>query len=112
MVKSTGDTERTLFLMNSSDTSKRTTLAVTTQMYTFDWSPDSAYMVFAVYSKDKDGLNGVYVANAKTGKIEQLGDFQDVATVAWSPSGKQIMVSSSTYEDNKPKLTTYRLVLK
>jgi TolB protein len=112
MVKSTGDTERTLFLMNSSDTSKRTTLAVTTQMYAFDWSPDSAYMVFAVYSKDKDGLNGVYVANAKTGKIEQLGDFQDVATVAWSPSGKQIMVSSSTYEDNKPKLTTYRLVLK
>ncbi|OMD43694.1 TolB family protein [Paenibacillus odorifer] len=112
MLKSTGDTERTLFLMNSNDTSKRTKLAVTTQMYAFDWSPDSSYLAFAVYNKDRDGMNGVYVEDAKTGKIEQLGDFQDVATVAWSPSGKQLMVSTSTFVDNKPKLTTYRLVLK
>ncbi|TBL80666.1 hypothetical protein [Paenibacillus thalictri] len=112
VVKNTGQTERTLLLLDAADPAKRAILGIATQFYAFDWSPDGAYIAFSVYSKEKDGLNGVYVVNAKTGKMDQLGDFQETGSLAWSPSGKQIMVSSSVFADNQMKYATYLLDLK
>ncbi|NEW07414.1 hypothetical protein GK047_15525 [Paenibacillus sp. SYP-B3998] len=62
-------------------------IAIATQFYGFGWFPDGTYAAFAVYCKEKDGMNGVYVANAKTDKIDQLGDFQDVSHIAWITPG-------------------------
>lgn len=73
-------------------------LASGTQIFGTSWSPDGQTLA---YSLSAEGVEdqGLFMSEAETGKQTSLVSTRDLAgdAVRWSPSGKQLMMTTSSY---------------
>ncbi|GGF96476.1 TolB family protein [Paenibacillus abyssi] len=113
LVKRTSETEMTLLITDLDGKEKTTLTMSTTQIFGTSWSPDGTRLVYNAIS-ETGGDKGVFVADAVTGKITQIAVDMEYAanTLRWSPSGKQIMTTSTKIVDNAYQFVTHIITLK
>ena len=57
------------------------------------FSPDSRKFAFSVFSKGKNKLMVVDVANGRTLSVEEMGGISEFANIAWAPDGETVTFS-------------------
>ncbi len=72
------------------------------------WSPDGTKVA---YISNKMESEGVYVVDVKTGEKSLVSKGEYYAPVAWSPSGKKIMVHATEQKDGKTIDKTHVITL-
>lgn len=112
MVKHTAQTERTLYITDL-EGKELMNLSKATQIYGVNWSPDQSKLAY-ITMEPENNSGGLFVADALNGKVVQLSvDIHDAADpLRWSPSGKQVSVTTMVFEENSPKFVTSLLKLK
>jgi hypothetical protein len=66
----------------------------------FNWSMDGSKLAFAVYTEDKNGMNGVYLFDSSTGRVSPIGPFYfPQYPLSWNPSGTRLGVTIKGEED-------------
>lgn len=72
------------------------------------WSPDGTKVA---YISNEMGSEGVYVVDVKTGEKSLVSKGEYYAPVAWSPSGKKIMVHATEQKNGETIDTTHVITL-
>ncbi|EFM08666.1 putative lipoprotein [Paenibacillus curdlanolyticus YK9] len=113
IVKMTGDTERTLVITDLKGNVKKT-LSTGTQIFGVSWSPDGTKLAYNLIDEAENGVKGIVVANASTGKTTFATIDVPYASdpVAWSPSGKKLVASTFINDDKGNRVVTYVIKLK
>ncbi|WP_068606271.1 TolB-like translocation protein [Paenibacillus swuensis] len=112
VVRRTGQSIMELSFSNTQGTTSKS-LAKGMQIFGSSWSPDGTKLAFTI--TDETGENsGLYVAEADTGKVTRLAlDVKYIADpIQWSPSGKRLLVSNSSFQENRNTFETYIVTLK
>jgi TolB protein len=112
IVKKTAETERTLFITDL-EGKELLKLSKATQIYGVNWSPDGGRVAY-VTMEPSGNSGGLFVADTQKGSILQLSvDIHDAADpLRWSPSGKQIAVTTGAFENEVYQFTANILKLK
>lgn len=112
LVKRTGETSMTLVLTDM-EGNDQTYLSEGTQVFGTSWSPDQTKIAYTVISEGP-GLNGLFVADVKTGKITQLSADIGYAAgqVRWSPDSKKLVVANFEAKGDKNVPITYVFTIK
>ncbi|MDF2675500.1 MAG: lipoprotein [Clostridiales bacterium] len=112
MVKRTEKTKMVLVVTDLEGNEKKV-LAEGTQIFGTNWSPDQSKIAYST-AADNSGKAGLFVSDINTGKTVQLSGDVGLAAdpVRWSPSGKRILTTSATIENNKPEFVSYIIKLK
>ncbi|MWC29484.1 LpqB family beta-propeller domain-containing protein [Paenibacillus sp. MMS18-CY102] len=113
IVKMTGDTERTLVITDLKGNAKKT-LSKGTQIFGLSWSPDGSKLAYNLIDEGENGVKGIVVANASTGKTAFATIDVPYASdpVAWSPSGKKLVASTFINDDKGNHAVTFVIKLK
>lgn len=84
-----------LLMYDTSGTAQGTQIGKGELIPYFNWSPDGSKLAFAVYSEDRNGMNGVYVLNSATGIVSPIGPgvFPQYP-LSWNPSGTRLGVTA------------------
>ena len=112
IVKKTAQTERTLYITDL-EGKELQKLSKATQIYGVNWSPDGSKVTY-VTMEPSSNSGGLFAADIQKGNVVQLSvDIHDAADpLRWSPSGKQISVTTGAFEDTVYKFTANILKLK
>lgn len=112
MVKHTAQTERTLYITDL-EGKELFKLSKATQIYGVNWSPDQSKLAYITMEPEANS-GGLFVADAENGNVVQLSvDIKDAADpLRWSPSGKQISVTSMVFGEKSYKFITNLLQLR
>jgi len=112
MVKRTAQTERTLYITDL-EGKELLKLSKATQIYGVNWSPDQSKLAYITMEPDTNS-GGLFVADAERGNVTQLSvDIKDAADpLRWSPSGKQVSITTMVWGESTYKFITNLLQLK
>lgn len=109
VVRLTGEAERSLLLCDAAG-NELSTLAVGTQIFGANWSPDGTRLAYTV-SSDDGSLKGLFIAEAESGDHTQIGlDIDHVSDkLRWSPSGQKLLAATSMPGPDGYRFVTYIL---
>lgn len=112
MVKRTAETEMALYITDLEGKELKK-LETATQIFGTNWSPDGKAVVYSTMNADNTN-GGAIVASADGESKVQLTTNADFAAdpLRWSPSGKQISMSTIKVEEAAYKIMTFILQLK
>ncbi|MFD2615454.1 TolB family protein [Paenibacillus gansuensis] len=112
IVRRTKDIETEL-MFSDPEGKTTTSIAKGTQIFGSSWSPDGKFLAYTV-TKENSTSSNLFVVEAETGRATQLAlEIPYIADpVKWSPSGKQLMVSSSVIEGRGINFEMYVIKLK
>jgi TolB protein len=112
MVKRTEKTERALYITDL-EGKELLELSRAMQIYGVNWSTDQSRVAFTTMEPNNNS-GGLFVADTATGQVVQLSvDIHDAADpLRFSPSGKQVSVTTMVFGENSPRFITSLLKLK
>jgi len=113
LVTMTGETERTLVVTDLKG-NVQTKLSKGTQIFGTAWSPDGTKLAYNLIDEGDNGVKGIVVADAATGKTTFATIDVPYASdpVAWSPAGNKLVASTFVNDDQGSRMVTYVVTLK
>ncbi|MBB6672384.1 TolB family protein [Cohnella nanjingensis] len=95
-VNAAGSAGSDLHLFGSEGDAKGSLLGKGDLVPDLSWSPDGSKLAFSVYAEDQNGMNGVYLLHAATGKVSLVAPYAfPQYPLTWNPSGTRLAVTTA-----------------
>ena len=113
VVKKSNEAKMALVLTDLDGIEVTGILAEASQIYSTSWSPDQSELVYFEIDEN-DGSSGLFVTDTKTQNSMQISVDTGFPAecIKWSPSGKEVMASTSVYEGSTYEYVTYVITWK
>ncbi|WP_274652537.1 TolB family protein [Paenibacillus humicola] len=109
VVKKISDSEVELTITDA-EMNNKFTLGSGSQISSLAWSPDGSKLAYAATSQDDEGVSGMFIADAVSGKTAQISvdmQYGPAYPPRWSPAGDKLMTSSVTLQGSDYVFNTY-----